>query len=521
MADYTADQYREAARKAMAAGDMTSARALIEKGMAAEQAPKPQTSIMEQAGSGVNEGMGGMMGLPVDAATALVNGLGPRPPLQSNVQRGPSGELSLSIGGLPEQKPLVDAPIGGSGTFRDMLSPFISDVAPQTTGQRYARRIGQEAGATVIPGSVAMRGAAAPLLLAGTELASAVGAGMAGQTSREIAPNNATADFIASLIGGMGPVVAGNAMRAGPTAPSIDDVRRQQGAAYDAVDASQARLDPTQRQGLIDQMRGRTDAMDMDEFLHPRANRTMTRMDNLDPSPRIADIEQKRRLIGRDVAGSLDPSESMIGQGMKDEIDDYLKSLADNGGIGPDAQSTLARLQEGRALTQRVKKAETISGAVTKAERRAATSGTGGNEVNTTRQNIRAILDNPKKSRGFSAPEREQMEAIVRGTPGVNALRLAGRMSPTAGALPLMSGIGATSVGGAIGGPVGAALGIGPMAIGSLAKGLAENLTKGQIDELVGMILNGAPVPKKGVNQTDVRAAIAAMLSQGVEPTEN
>lgn len=68
-------------------------------------------------------------------------------------------------------------------------------------------------------------------------------------------------------------------MRPSPQAPTLDSLKQQQAAAYGDVDASQARLDPAQRQGLIDQMRGRTDAMDMDEFLHPRANRTMGRMD--------------------------------------------------------------------------------------------------------------------------------------------------------------------------------------------------------------------------------------------------
>ena len=504
----TYEQLIAKSRELAAAGDMESAKRVakiaIGRRDGAGQPQPPQTNLFEQSTSGINEGLAGMLGAPVDLMAGALN-------------MGAKGINAIAGTNLPS----IENPVGGSGTFRDLLSPTISEVGPQTTAQRYGRRIGQEVGAAAIPGGVMMRGAAAPLALAGTELASALGAGLAGQTSQEIAPGNSTADMIASMIGGIGPVVAGRAMRPGPQAPTLDNLKQQQAAAYSDVDASQARLDPTQRQGLIDQMRGRTDAMDMDEFLHPRANRTMSRMDSLEPSPRIADVEQKRRLVGRDVAGSLDPSEAMIGQGMKGEIDAYLKGIADNGGLGADASATLGRLQDGREMTQRIKKAEAVTGAVTKAERRAASSGTGGNEVNTTRQNIRAILDNPKKSRGFSQAERQQMEDIVRGTPGVNALRLAGRMSPNAGALPLMSGIGATSVGASMGGPLGAAFGIGPMAIGAMAKGLAEKLTKDQIDTLMQTIRNGAPVPKKGFNQTDVRAAIAAMLSQGVEPTGN
>jgi hypothetical protein len=254
-------------------------------------------------------------------------------------------------------------------------------------------------------------------------------------------------------------------------------------------------------------MQGRADGMGMDEFLHPRASRIMGRMESLDPAPRIADIEGKRRLVGRDVAGSLDPSEAMIGQGMKDEIDTYLNSLAGSGNLGPDAMETMGRLQDGRALTGRIKKAEAVTEAVTKAERRAASSGTGGNAVNTTRQNIRAMLDNPKTSRGLSEVERGQMESIVRGTPTQNVLRLAGRFFPTSGALPAMAGLAS----GAGFGP----LGVLPSVIGYGAQAGAEALTKRQIEKLVQTMLNGGPLAAKAFNSTDKRAAIAALLAQG------
>lgn len=490
-------------RELAAGGDMVGAKRVAEIAIKRRGAPPApgKTNMVEQSMSGVNEGIGGMLGLPVDAVSGALNGAG------------------YMFG---RETPLIDSPVGGSKWFNQgILKPTISETPPQTTAQRYGRRIGQEVGAAVIPGGASMRAATAPLSLAATELASSFGAGIAGQTAREVAPDNGTADIIASLLGGMAPIAAARMARPGPQAPSMDTLRQQQGAAYDAVDNSQARLDPIQRQGLIAQMGKRTDDMDMDPFLHPRASRTMERMDSLEPTPLISDIEKKRRLVGRDVAGSLDPSEAALGQGMKDEIDTYLKGIADQGGLGPDATETLARLQEGRALTGKIKKSEAVSEAVTKAERRAASTGTGGNEVNATRQNIRAILDNPKKARGYSAAEIAQMESIVRGTPAVNALRLVGRMSPNAGALPLMSGIGATGIGTAMGGPAGAALGMAPMAIGAMSKGLAEKMTRGQIDDLMKAIRNGAPLPKKGFNQTDVRAAIAAMLSQAAEPTGN
>ena len=463
--------------------------ALLEKARrekARRSAAQPQTNFVEQSMSGVNEGIGGMLGFPVDAVTGAINA---------------TGQL------FGREEPLIQNPVGGSQWLNEgPLAPTISDMQPQNVGQRYGRRIGREVGASAIPAGVMMRGAQAPMSLLGMNAASALGAGVAGQTSREIAPDSDIADAVASLAGGMAPILAAQAMRKGPQAPSMDELRRQQGEAYDTVDRSQARLDPAQRQQLIDQVEARANVDGMDELLHPKAHRTTDLMNKLEPSPRIADIERKRRFIGDNVAGSIDAGESRIGVGMKDEVDGYMRSLANQGDIGADAASTLTDLERARELTQRIKKSETVMEALTKAERRAASSGTGGNAVNTMRQNIRAILDNPKRVRGFSAAERAAMEEVVRGTPTQNALRLAGRFSPTAGALPAMGGV----AGSAALGPIGAV----PSVVGLLAKGGAEHLTSKSINSLTDMIRAGGPLAKEAITGDEIRAVIAALMSR-------
>ncbi len=494
-----------AARARQAGGDqgddgfaLASAIAKAMQERAARQTP--ETGMFEQSMSGVNEGIAGMLGAPVDLMTGALN----------------LGAKGINAAAGTQIQP-IENPAGGSGTFRDLLSPTISETPPQNVAQRYGRRIGQEAGAMAIPGGVAMRGARSPLMLGATEAASAVGSGVSGQTSQEFLPGNQTADMIASMIGGLSPIAVARGARPSPQAPSMDDLRGQQTRAYDAVDQSQARLSQTDRDGLIGRMQGRTADMDMDEFLHPRANRPMQRMDTLEPEPRIADIEQKRRLVGRDVAGSLDPSESMIGQGMKDELDTYLTDISRQGNLGPDATDTLAKLQEGRAVTQKIKKSEMIGEAVTKAERRAASTGTGGNEVNAIRQNIRAILDNPKKRRGFSADEIDQMESIVRGTPTQNALRLLGRLSPTSGALPLGGFAGTMGAVGATGNPLFAV----PSVTGMAAKALAESGAKRQIKGLGAMVRNGGQLPKKALSDIEKRLMAAITAQQAASPVSD
>ena len=92
--------------------------ALLEKARrekARRLAAKSSTTIAEQAGNGVNEGLAGMLGFPVDAVTSAINGVAGRE--------------------------VISDPVGGSESFEKLLSPFITDAEPQTTAQRHARRI--------------------------------------------------------------------------------------------------------------------------------------------------------------------------------------------------------------------------------------------------------------------------------------------------------------------------------------------------------------------------------------------
>lgn len=180
--------------------------------------------------------------------------------------------------------------------------------------------------------------------------------------------------------------------------------------------------------------------------------------------------------------------------------------------ITVDGESALAALREGRDMTQRIKKAEAIDEATYKGINRAATSGTGGNEINTIRQNIRAILDNPKARRGYSADEIKAMEEIVRGTPTINAARWFGRFSPTSGMLSatLGGGLGAGAI------STGNVLMAIPPAAGYIAKAAGERMTKSQVENLAEIIRNGGVAPAgKTLSEAEKAVIRAMMLRQG------
>ena len=473
------------------------------------QDQQPRTNLLEQTMSGVNEGIAGMLGAPVDMAAKVVNGMFSKPKYAPEMVPGPNGMPVPSPDAQIEQGPQIQSPLAGSDTFLNLLSPTISDVAPQNAAQRYGRRIGQEGGAMAIPGGVAMRAAKSPLMLGAAEAASAMGSGIAGQTSQEVAPGNAVADTIASMAGGLSPIGMARSLRPSPQAPTIDELKARQSAAYGAVEASPAQLTPEATQRLQAVVSDRSARDGMDPYLAPKASRTADKIKQM-MTPRIAEVEKSRRLVGRDVAGALDPTESGIGMGMKEEITRYLDNISPQDVTGGDPTAAVASLREGRDMTRRIKKSEDIDQRMYKAENRAATSGTGGNEINAIRQNIRQILDDPRKKRNYSAEEIKAMESIVRGTPTQNALRMFGRFSPTSGTLPAMAGGGMLA---------GAASSANPLlAIPSLAamaaKGGAELSTKRAVSDLGSMIRNGGPMPKKQTSQDEKRAMISSLLAQ-------
>lgn len=125
--------------------------------------------------------------------------------------------------------------------------------------------------------------------------------------------------------------------------------------------------------------------------------------------------------------------------------------------------------------------------AIEKAERRAASTGSGGNLDNAIRQNVRGILDNPRKSRGLTDAERQAAERVVRGGPVQNTLRLAGKLSPQGNGLMAALGIGGTMVNPAIGG-----LALGGMA----AKSTADRMTRKNVERLSQVIRAGGKTAK-------------------------
>lgn len=284
-----------------------------------------------------------------------------------------------------------------------------------------------------------------------------------------------------------------------PPVPTIDDLQKAKSAAYQAVDNAGIKYAPQQVDDLISGIGDEMAAAKINPARHPRAASMLQEIQGLRGSElSMTEIDQLRQVIGRDVASSPDAAERFFGKKMISNIDEFVDA---NGGGD--------LISAARAANARFRKTEQVNTALEKAERRAASTGSGGNADNATRQNIRGLLDSEKKSRFFTPEEKKAMEKVVRGSKGQNALRLAGKLSPQGNGL-----MAALGVGGAMVNPL---LGV-PALLGTGAKMAADASTRGNIDELLrvigGVSTKGrtmSPAQKKAL-ETALRAGTVGLL---------
>lgn len=150
-------------------------------------------------------------------------------------------------------------------------------------------------------------------------------------------------------------------------------------------------------------------------------------------------LDTLRKTAGH-LRGSSDASTRAVGNRLVNEIDDFLRNLGPADVLTGNSSAGVGALQEARRLWQRSAKADTLADALGKAELRAASTGSGGNIDNATRQNVRRVLE---KGRGWTPDEQAALREIVTGTPSQNALRQAGKLAPGGNGLMTALNLGA------------------------------------------------------------------------------
>jgi len=380
-------------------------------------------SIATQAGAGSQEGIAQMLGLPVDVVSSALSGF---------------GELTGLYGP-------IERPIGGSQFFDELIRPLRANVPePATAAERIARRTGEEVGAASVAlplafASPAVR--AAPFTTASVEGASALGAGAGAGLLSEQFPESQAADIVGALAGGLtaggiGARAAGLRGSDATVRPGIQEQRDIASDIYGQVRADTRVLPESSTQQLADNLVARMTAERINPRLQPGSQAILDAILTDTQGPmRIEDVENLRRLTSSALPATASDADRRLAQIMRQEITDFLENLGD---------PIASQLGEARSATRRARAAEDVGRLADRATLRAASTGSGGNEINAIRQNLRRILDTPRLSRSFTDDELAAIREIVEGTADQNVMRRLSRIAPTSGGLSAMLGIGGT-----------------------------------------------------------------------------
>lgn len=203
------------------------------------------------------------------------------------------------------------------------------------------------------------------------------------------------------------------------------------------------------------------------DYLAPKTFKAVEELRNPDGQfMTTQEVEGVRRALNK---ASMDPAERDAARRAIAEIDTTMAALkpADAAINGQFAPRVAQEARAARANYAAFKQAQQIDQATDRAGLQAASTGSGANIDNATRQKFRAILTNPKKLRGYSAEEQSAMRQLVQGTAGGNAARLIGKLAP--------SGIVSAALGAGLGEAVGHTVGV--PALGLVAKKLSDMST--------------------------------------------
>lgn len=219
----------------------------------------------------------------------------------------------------------------------------------------------------------------------------------------------------------------------------------------------------------------------------------------------LANLETVRRALGHAAKDFSNPTEQLAARTAQSHLDDYLAAIPDQDVIrGPAAEASKI-LGEARGNFAAAKRSGQITDAVDAADISAAAANSGQNIGNATRQRLKSILLNDKKSAGYSPDELAAMEQVVRGSKLSNSTRIIGNLLGGGGGLGsfISAAGGATALGPA---------GIATPALGAALKKVSDALVSRQTRKLDELVRSRSPLAGPQVTATEISPAKIAVL---------
>jgi hypothetical protein len=293
-------------------------------------------------------------------------------------------------------------------------------------------------------------------------------------------------------------------------APTTEQLRAAGNAAYRAVDDMGVSIKPEAFGAVSDDLVAGMRAKGLDEgigSLTPQSERLATILRGAgqadQPIP-FSEIDLIRRKAGVPAANMAVKTESALGTGVIEGLDDFVRNLTPEQVAAGNAEGLSGAITKAREVWSRMSKSQMIDDAMD------ASGNYLSGEASGLRNQFARILRNPKLSRGFTDLEKSAMRKAINGTLPEKMLNLIGGGMGQLGAIGSGAGIGSM-----LGGPLGTVLGtVAGAGIGAAARKGSEAVAGRNAEIVRALVASGKAAALPAISETP-RAAIERLLQRG------
>jgi hypothetical protein len=306
--------------------------------------------------------------------------------------------------------------------------------------------------------------------------------------------------------------------------PSTDDIKAAARGLYQHPDVAAVQIHPAAVSDLADTISTDLQHGPNSGFRPANEPKVFSAVDELNTAAKenrpatIADIDSVRQVLG-----GLAKEKDSIGQPTRqaaaasraiDQVNDFLPNLKQPDLLAGDAAKANDILDTARQNWAAYKKASQVQNLAGNAELNAASSHSGANIQNATKQAFKPLLKNDAaKVASWTNEEKDALNSIVRGTWTGSAARAAGNVLGGGGGLGMLLGAGAGYEGGGIPGAIAGA------AAGRAFKMIGNRSTLNAVDHLDTLIRSRSPEALKIAAQTP--QMVQALPQKSVQALRN
>lgn len=281
-------------------------------------------------------------------------------------------------------------------------------------------------------------------------------------------------------------------------APTREALRQAANEAYERARNAGGEVSPESFDRMRADLARRLQDEELDPTLHPSTTAALRRITETEGPVSLRRVETLRR-VAQDAEGAQSAGDRRLAGQIVDALDDYAQGLQPADLVSGTTEAAGA-FREARGYWSRMRKAQELDDLAERAQNNAGANFTQSGLENALRQQFKALANNQRRMRLFTAEERAAIQRVARGTPGENAIRLVGKLAPTG----VVSTAVSTGLGALFGGPVGAAA---VPTVGLAARIAATRATMRNANIANELVRRGplappeelAPIPMRGV----------------------